>query len=206
MKKRYLKIDLNYVSMIVNSDYNILLNDNIIDYKEIDCILGMVDICNQKFILIVYQSLKVAKINQFSIFQIQKVDLIQLSKDNIKDKNQYDIVRNNFQKLLSKGSFFYSIGYDLSNTTETKFLNTNQNYDFLSYVNSSYLWNFNLLNHFNQYNIGKCFKVNCICGFVGYKKIYFEQNNYFGLIIIERINQKYRKSLSTLFKDNRFFK
>ena len=203
-EKRYLKIDRDYYSMSVNSDYNILVNDNIIEYKEIDCILGMIDICNQKFILIVYQSLKVAKINQFSIFQIQKVDLIQLSKDNIKDKNQYDIVRNNLQKLLSNGSFFYSIGYDLSNTTETKFLNTNQNYDFLSYVNSSYLWNFNLLNHFNQYNIEKCFIATCICGFVGYKKINFEQNNFFGFIIIERINQKYNLNQNDDIKQNKY--
>ena len=113
-EKRYLMIDRDYYSMSVNSDYNILVNDNIIEYKEIDCILGMIDICNQKFILIVYQSLKVAKINRFPIFQIQKVDSIQLSKDNINDKNQYDIIRNNLQKLLSNGSFFYSIGYDLS--------------------------------------------------------------------------------------------
>ena len=203
-EKRYLMIDRDYHSMSVNSDYNILVNDDIIDYKEIDCILGMIEICNQKFFLIVYQSLKVAKINRFPIFQIQKVDLIQLSKDNINDKNQYDIIRNNLQKLLSNGSFFYSIGYDLSNTTETKFLNTNQNYDFLSYVNSSYLWNFNLLNHFNQYNIEKCFIATCICGFVGYKKINFEQNNYFGFIIIERINQKYNLNQNDDIKQNKY--
>ena len=67
-EKRYLMIDRDYYSMSINCDYNVLVNDDIIDYKEIDCILGMIDICNQKFVLIVYQSLKVAKINKFSIF------------------------------------------------------------------------------------------------------------------------------------------
>ena len=76
-------------------------------------------------------------------------------------------------------------------TTEEKFLNTNQTFNFLSYVNSSYLWNFNLLNHFKQYNIEKSFIATCISGFVGFKKINFEENNYLNFIIIERINQKY---------------
>ena len=181
--------------MNVSDDYQILEKENIKDYKEINCILGMTEICNQQFLLIVNHSLKIGKIKNYQIFQIQKVDLIKLSKDDIYEKNKFDIIKTDLQKLLSNGTFFYSIAFDLSSYTQKIFFEYNNNNiddnSFLSKVNQNYLWNFNLLSSFAQYQIDKNFISFCICGFVGYKTINLNENQTLEFIIIERFNQKY---------------
>ena len=204
-QKKFLMIDRDYYSMNVSDDYQILINEDIKNCKEIDCVLGMIEICNQQYFLIVYQSLKVAKLKNYEIFQIQKVDLIKLSKDKINDEKQSEIVRTNLQKSLSNGSFFYSIGFDLSSFTQKIFFEYNNNLNvnsFLEKVNENYLWNFKLLNGFAQYQIDKSFISFCICGFVGYKIINLYDNYPFEFIIIERINQKFIPDQNFLIDQN----
>ena len=186
--KKFIIIDRQFLKMKISKDYTILVKDNIIDYYEIDCFLGIIKLCNEYFIITVKESIEIGKIENNIINQILNIDLIQISLNNINDEKEYEIVSDNLKNLFLTGTFYYSIGFDLSMTfQELHFLNIKKKE--LNILNTGipyYMWNYNYLNYFLQYNIDNDFIAPCICGFITMKKLIF--NKPITIFIIERIN------------------
>ncbi len=186
--KKFLMIDRVECRINSSTEYSVMITDDIFHYYEIECLLGIIKISDEQFLVVVQQSNEIGKILNNSIFQIKNIDLIQITNKNIIDIKEFEMVSNNLKKLLSCGSFYYSIGFDLSTTfQEFHYLNIiNKNIHILLYSNSNYMWNYNYLNLFKQYQIDNDFIAPCIYGFVRMKKVNI--NNPIILYIIERIN------------------
>ena len=201
--KKFLMIDRVYTRINISYEYSVIVTDDILNYFEIECFLGIIKICGEQFLIVVIQSNEIGKIQNNSIFQIKNIDLIKITNNNVIDNKEFGIVTNNLKNLLSCGSFYYSIGFDLSSTfQESHYLNiNNKDIHILSYTNSNYMWNYNYLNSFLKFQIDNDFIASCIYGFVKIKKLNF--NNPIILYIVERINvQLIKPNLNNLLNIN----
>ena len=186
--KKFLMIDKIYFRINMSYEYSVMVTDDIINYFQIECLLGIIKICGEQFLIVVKQSNEIGKIENNLIFQIKNIDLIQITNNSIIDNKEFEIVSNNLKNLLSCGSFYYSIGFDLSSTfQEFHYLNIkNKDIKMLLYSNSNYMWNYKYLNPLFEFQIDNDFIAPCIYGFVEMKKINI--NKPIILYIIERIN------------------
>ena len=179
----------------INIDKNLVKQEsisylqNVIIYKVIytDAILGIININNLNFILYVKSSKEVGKIKNEIIYRIEEVDFcptknIELLSD---DEKKIEQLKDGIAKLLKLG-FYYSFGYNLTNSLQNQgkiTYNQKNNIpltnilDKMKYIyqtmNKKYFFNYNLYKRFINKETKKPFDftynfiIPIICGYVG---------------------------------------
>lgn len=195
-KKKIISIDRSYYSISPVTDASILNNGSKEDVKcyEIDSILGIITISDVKYLLIVWKSEQVAFYQNYPIYRIGEIDLIQLSITKQRNQSAFDLMRTNLKHLLQNGNFYYSVGFDLTRTQQEKtmiFTNNQGKFPFhnVRFCNRNYLVNYQLLSNFFKFETDEDFISSCIYGYVGMVKnvpVGGELNVKADVLVIER--------------------
>ena len=166
-------------------------NKDIIRTYQADSIIGIYELNEKKYLGIVTSSKIAAKIFNFYIFRIIKVELIKMSNNK---ETMSDIkLKEEIENIFSTQNFYYSNEYDLSLSLYSQ--NLINSYDFDGNNNnkkkleSKYLINSDNLKYFVENNIPDCFYSIIIYGYVGCKidvNLNEKNDNIVDLILIER--------------------
>ncbi len=187
-------------------------NKDIIRTYQADSIIGIYELNEKKYLGIVTSSKIAAKIFNFYIFRIIKVELIKMSNNK---ETMSDIkLKEEIENLFSTQNFYYSNEYDLSLSLYSQ--NVINSYDFDGNNNnkkkleSKYLINSDNLKYFVENNIPDCFYSIIIYGYVGCKidvNLNEKNDNIVDLILIERNYKKdiiVNKDIPEYFKQIEF--
>ena len=187
-------------------------NKDIIRTYQADSIIGIYELNEKKYLGIVTSSKIAAKIFNFYIFRIIKVELIKMSNNK---ETMSDIkLKEEIENIFSTQNFYYSNEYDLSLSLYSQ--NVINSYDFDGNNNnkkkleSKYLINSDNLKYFVENNIPDCFYSIIIYGYVGCKidvNLNEKNDNIVDLILIERNYKKdiiVNKDISEYFKQIEF--
>ena len=168
---------------------------DIIRTYQADSIIGIYELNEKKYLGIVTISKIAAKIFNFYIFKIIKVELIKMTNEK---ETMSDIkLREEIENIFSTQNFYYSNEYDLSLSLYSQ--NLINSYDFDGNNNnkkkleSKYLINANNLKYFVENNIPDFFYSIIIYGYVGCKidvNLNEKNDNLVDLILIERYYKK----------------
>ena len=168
---------------------------DIIGTYQADSIIGIYELNEKKYLGIVTISKIAAKIFNFYIFKIIKVELIKMTNEK---ETMSDIkLREEIENLFSTQNFYYSNEYDLSLSLYSQ--NLINSYDFDGNNNnkkkleSKYLINANNLKYFVENNIPDFFYSIIIYGYIGCKidvTLNEKNDNIVDLILIERYYKK----------------
>ena len=187
-------------------------NKDIIRTYQADSIIGIYELNEKKYLGIVTSSKIAAKIFNFYIFRIIKVELIKMSNNK---ETMSDIkLKEEIENIFSTQNFYYSNEYDLSLSLYSQ--NLINSYDFDGNNNnkkkleSKYLINSDNLKYFVENNIPDCFYSIIIYGYVGCKidvNLNEKNDNIVDLILIERNYKKdiiVNKDIPEYFKQIEF--
>ena len=187
-------------------------NKDIIRTYQADSIIGIYELNEKKYLGIVTSSKIAAKIFNFYIFRIIKVELIKMSNNK---ETMSDIkLKEEIENIFSTQNFYYSNEYDLSLSLYSQ--NLINSYDFDGNNNnkkkleSKYLINSDNLKYFVENNIPDCFYSIIIYGYVGCKidvNLNEKNDNIVDLILIERYYKKdiiVNKDIPEYFKQIEF--
>ena len=187
-------------------------NKDIIRTYQADSIIGIYELNEKKYLGIVTSSKIAAKIFNFYIFRIIKVELIKMSNNK---ETMSDIkLKEEIENIFSTQNFYYSNEYDLSLSLYSQ--NVINSYDFDGNNNnkkkleSKYLINSDNLKYFVENNIPDCFYSIIIYGYVGCKidvNLNEKNDNIVDLILIERYYKKdiiVNKDIPEYFKQIEF--
>ena len=187
-------------------------NKDIIRTYQADSIIGIYELNEKKYLGIVTSSKIAAKIFNFYIFRIIKVELIKMSNNK---ETMSDIkLKEEIENIFSTQNFYYSNEYDLSLSLYSQ--NVINSYDFDGNNNnkkkleSKYLINSDNLKYFVENNIPDCFYSIIIYGYVGCKidvNLNEKNDNIVDLILIERNYKKdiiVNKDIPEYFKQIEF--
>ena len=187
-------------------------NKDIIRTYQADSIIGIYELNEKKYLGIVTSSKIAAKIFNFYIFRIIKVELIKMSNNK---ETMSDIkLKEEIENIFSTKNFYYSNEYDLSLSLYSQ--NLINSYDFDGNNNnkkkleSKYLINSDNLKYFAENNIPDCFYSIIIYGYVGCKidvNLNEKNDNIVDLILIERNYKKdiiVNKDIPEYFKQIEF--
>ena len=187
-------------------------NKDIIRTYQADSIIGIYELNEKKYLGIVTSSKIAAKIFNFYIFRIIKVELIKMSNNK---ETMSDIkLKEEIENIFSTQNFYYSNEYDLSLSLYSQ--NLINSYDFDGNSNnkkkleSKYLINSDNLKYFVENNIPDCFYSIIIYGYVGCKidvNLNEKNDNIVDLILIERYYKKdivVNKDIPEYFKQIEF--
>jgi hypothetical protein len=147
-------------------------------------ILGIIQIGILDYLLYIKDSRKVGNIGNTEIFEITEVDFVLISFDHDGISKEVSCIIDGLRHMFKQG-YYYSSNYDLTNSLQAqksiKVANTGA-YDIIRDANPAYLWNYEMLNRFVEY---QGFITNCICGYVN---IHTEQidSRSFSYILISR--------------------
>ena len=182
-----LVIEKSFNKIYELTDFTELMNIHPMRTYKVDSILGIIDLAqNNKFLLVVSSSQFITNILGSNIFNINDVELIQITQYN-EVKNEKNRI-NGVKKLFQSKNFYYSNEIDLSLTI----FNNNQN---INNNNINYMINYPLLKDFNKNNISTKFYSKIIYGYIGAKnnlQLNNENNNIIlDLVIIERVNKSF---------------
>ena len=168
---------------------------DIIRTYQADSIIGIYELNEKKYLGIVTISKIAAKIFNFYIFKIIKVELIKMTNEK---ETMSDIkLREEIENIFSTQNFYYSNEYDLSLSLYSQ--NLINSYDFDGNNNnkkkleSKYLINANNLKYFVENNIPDFFYSIIIYGYIGCKidvNLNEKNDNIVDLILIERYYKK----------------
>ena len=182
-----LVIEKSFNKIYELSDFTEMMNIRPIKTYKADSILGIINLAeNNKFLLVVSSSKFITNILGCNIFNINDVELIQITQYN-EVKNEKNRI-NGVKKLFKSNNFYYSNEIDLSLTI----FNNNQN---INNNNINYMINYPLLKYFYRNNINTQFYSKMIYGYIGAKnniKLNKENNNIIlDLVIVERVNKSF---------------
>lgn len=130
---------------------------------ETQGILGIIEIMNSYYLLYITQSKAIALIDNSLIYQIAQVSFLPLSTIRLDQADNHKLSMNSFHQMISKGMYYYSLTYDLTNLFQYQ-----RGYiDHKSISKTDYLWNSNFMTYFiNNYIPIERYFVFCICGFI----------------------------------------
>ena len=195
-KKKIIAIDRSYYSISPVTNESVLSNAITQTTKchEIDSVLGLITISDAKYLLIVWKSEQVAFYQNYPIYKIREVDLIQLSITEPRNPSVFDLMRNNLKHLLQNGNFYYSVGFDLTRSQQEKtmiFTNNQGKVPLhnIRFCNRNYMINYQLLSNFFKFETDEDFISSLIYGYVGMvKSVPFvgESNAKADFLVIER--------------------
>ena len=182
-------ISINIINNIIKPESPEILQKKVI-YKiyNSNAILGIINIKNVEFVLFVTSSEFIGKINNEPIYRISEVDFCEIPTNQIqfKDEEQIKKIKDGISNLF-KLDFYYSFGFDLTNSQQnkSKILYDKKNMNF--YVNNNnveeklrriymtskkkYFFNYNLYKRFisneTKEPIDYTFIMPVIWGYVG---------------------------------------
>ena len=169
------------------------MNVNLINTYECDSIIGILNLNENKYLMIVSTSKVAAKVLGSFLFNILSIDLIKitLNKESITDINAINDIKN----LFFSKNFYFSNDFDLSlslyNQDKINTYDYNGNNSNKKQLKSRYLINSSLLNYFVENNIPESFYSTIIFGYVGCKiDIDLNEDLMVDIIIIERYCKK----------------
>ena len=185
-KMSSISIEKSFNKIYQVSDFNEVLNLNIIKQYSVDAILGIIDINgNNKYILVVSSSKLIANIIGADIYNILDVDLIKITlfDESENERNRITGVK----KLFQSKNFYYSNKIDLC---QNLFIKNRKN------IINDFCVNSSLLKYFFDNSISSEFYTKIIYGYIGFKKNTQISNDkklvMVDNLIIERVN-KYLK-------------
>ena len=208
-------ISVNIHKNIVKPANSEIVQNSII-YKVINskAILGIININNLNFVLHVTSSKIIGKIKDEIIYRIEEVDFCPMQNIELlpEEQKKIDQLKEGITKLLKLG-FYYSFGFDLTNSIQNQGKltfkeknnnnNNNPNKTFEQKIKSiyhtikqKYFFNYNLYKKFinpqtkKPYDYTYNFIVPIICGYVGMYN-YTINNNEIQFILITRRSQNY---------------
>jgi len=177
---------------LIDNQYE-YMNVNLVNTYECDSIIGILNLNENKYLLIVSASKVAAKIQGSFLFNILSIDLIKitLNKESISDINTVNDIKN----LFYSKNFYFSNDFDLSlslyNQDKINTYDYNGNNSNKKQLKSRYLINSSLLTFFVENNIPESFYSTVIFGYVGCKiDIDLNESLMVDLIIIERYCKK----------------
>ena len=169
------------------------MNVNLINTYDCDSIIGILNLNENKYLLIVTASKVAAKVLGSFLFNILSIDLIKitLNKESISDINTVNDIKN----LFFTKNFYFSNDFDLSlslyNQDKINTYDYNGNNSNKKQLKSKYLINSSLLAYFVENNIPESFYSTVIFGYVGCKiDIDLNESLMVDIIIIERYCKK----------------
>ena len=169
------------------------MNVNLINTYECDSIIGILNLNENKYLLVVSASKVSAKVLGSFLFNILSIDLIKitLNKESISDINTVNDIKN----LFFSKNFYFSNDFDLSlslyNQDKINTYDYNGNNSNKKQLKSRYLINSSLLTFFVENNIPESFYSTVIFGYVGCRiDIDLNESLMVDLIIIERYCKK----------------
>ena len=165
-------------------DKNELMNINPINILQVDSIIGIFDLNDNKYLGVVTSSTEKAKLMDSYIYIINSIELIKITYKK-ESSNDVNIIEDIKKMFLSK-NIYYSNDYDISSSLYSQ-SKTYNNGDNSNIINSKYLINSFLLKYFLDSHIPDFFFCSIIMGYVGYQNdIYLDKNNNIDIFIIER--------------------
>ena len=167
---------------IVEND-NEFKNINPVKTYQVDSIIGIFDINDNKYLGVISSSTKIANIMDSQIYTIGSIDLIKITnnKESLSDINLIQYIKI----LFSTGNFYYSNSYNLSLSLYNQSIMNNSND--IKKANSKFLINNSLLKYFIDNNIPEFFYSFIIFGCIGYyKDIILDDRINLDIIYIER--------------------
>ena len=204
-------ISINISKNIVKQE-NLEVLQNQIIYKVIYsvAILGIININNLHFVLYVTSYKEVGKIKNEIIYRIEEVDFCPMQNIDIstEDQKKLDQLKDGIGKLLKLG-FYYSFGYNLTNSLQNQgkitynqknnppLVNLEQKLkNIYETINKKYFFNYNLYKRFinkenkKPFDFTYIFIIPIICGYVG-KFFYTINKSEIQFILITRRSQNY---------------
>ena len=182
-KMSSIAIEKSFNKMYQVSDFNEVLNLNIIKQYSVDAIIGIIDINgNNKYILVVSSSKLIANIIGADIYNILDVDLIKITlfDESENERNRITGVK----KLFQSKNFYYSNKIDLC---QNLFIKNRKN------IINDFCVNSSLLKYFFDNLISSEFYTKIIYGYIGFKKNIQISNDkklvFVDNLIIERVNK-----------------
>lgn len=161
-------IDRSYYSIRPLTSYQELVDSEILEHKNIDSLLGIIEVEASKYLLVIWGYRDVCRVVDIEIKAITEVDLILLShtEDNPSAK---ETLRKHLKRVLSNG-FYYSNGFDITRSLqekeEQKMQSDNQmRFHSIRNCNKDFMWNYHLIDSFITYNIEEKFISCCIYGY-----------------------------------------
>ena len=162
--------NFNKKIFIVENQYE-YININEIEKYQADSILGILDLNNNKYLVIVTSSKVAAKVLGLFLFNILSVELIKISNNN-EFSNDINYI-NEIKNLFSTKNFYFSNDFDLSLSLYSQYKINNYDYNGNNsnkkQLKSKYLINSSLLKYFADNSIPECFYSTIIYGYVGCK-------------------------------------
>ena len=211
---KILSININTNEVKIENP-DIIRQKNLVKSVNAIAILGIINIKEREYILFVSSNKIVGKIKGEFIFKISEVEFCEIPNnklnkvENIDEKNQIQDYKEGISKLLKLG-FYYSFGFDLTNSQQNQFkINysnkkkaNNENPKLNTYdekireiYNTSYkkyFFNYNLYKRFIDQDtlepIDYTFITPIICGYIGIFEHTID-NKQFQFILITRRSQ-----------------
>ena len=199
-KMSSISIEKSFNKIYQVSDFNEVLNLNIIKQYSVDAILGIIDINgNNKYILVVSSSKLIANIIGADIYNILDVDLIKITlfDESENERNRITGVK----KLFQSKNFYYSNKIDLC---QNLFIKNRKN------IINDFCVNSSLLKYFFDNSISSEFYTKIIYGYIGFKKNTQISNDkklvMVDNLIIERVNKhlKFNSEIANHMKQIEF--
>ena len=199
-KMSSIAIEKSFNKIYQVSDFNKVLNLNIIKQYSVDAIIGIIDINgNNKYILVVSSSKLIANIIGADIYNILDVDLIKITlfDESENEKNRITGVK----KLFQSKNFYYSNTIDLC---QNFFIKNRKN------IINDFCVNSSLLKYFFDNSISSEFYTKIIYGYIGFKKNTQMSNDkklvLVDNLIIERVNKhlKFNSEIANHMKQIEF--